>query len=77
MIPINLFQFLFWYVFISLFSFVLIMFRDDAPLLFKDIRHSFDDGFFYGISFILAYIFYAPLTLPYSINYFLEKWKKN
>ena len=74
MIALNFFQFIFWYVLTSLFSFVLIMFREDAPFLYKDIKDSFDDGFFYGVSFIMAYIFYAPMTLPYSINYFFKKW---
>ena len=67
----------FWWVIISLFSIVLIILRDDADLFFKDIRSSFRDGLFYGFSFIIAYLFYAPMTLPYSINYFLEKWKRN
>jgi len=68
---------LFWWVILSLFSIALIMLRDDSNLLYKDLRDSFNDGLFYGISFVVAYIFYSPLTLPYSINYFLEKWKSN
>lgn len=68
---------LFWWLILSLFAIALILLRDDANLLFKDLKDSFNDGIFYGLSFVLAYIFYSPLTLPYSINYFLEKWKSN
>lgn len=66
---------LFWWLVLSLFAIALILLRDDANLLYKDLKDSFNDGLFYGLSFIVAYIFYSPLTLPYSINYFLEKWK--
>jgi hypothetical protein len=67
----------FWWIVISLFSIALILLRDDADLFYKDIKTSFNDGLFYALTFVIAYIFYAPMTLPYSINYFLEKWKRN
>ena len=66
---------LFWWLVLSLFAIALILLRDDSNMFYKDLKESFSDGFFYGLSFIMAYIFYAPCTLPYSINYFLEKWK--
>jgi hypothetical protein len=68
---------LFWWIILSLLSIALILLRDDADLFYKDITSSLKDGYFYLLSFVIAYIFYAPMTLPYSINYFLEKWKKN
>lgn len=77
MMEIHFLTLLFWWLILSLFAIALILFRDDSNLLFKDLKDSFNDGIFYGLSFVLAYIFYSPLTLPYSINYFLEKWKSN
>jgi hypothetical protein len=71
----HFFTLLFWWIVLSCFAIVLILLRDDAHLLHKDLKHSFNDGLFYGLIFIVAYIFYAPLTLPYSIVYFIEKWK--
>jgi len=74
---IQFFTLVFWWMILGLLSVGLIMLRDDAYFLFKDVKDSFHDGIFYGISFIIAYIFYSPLTLPYSINYFIKKWKYN
>lgn len=60
---------------LSIIAIALILLRDDAQFLYKDLKDSFKDGLFYGLSFILAFIFYSPITLPYSINYFYKKWK--
>jgi hypothetical protein len=68
---------IYWWILVSTFAVILIMLRDDAAFFFKDLKDSFKDGLFYGIVFFLAYFFYSPITLPYSINYFLEKCKKN
>jgi hypothetical protein len=64
-----------WYIGLSIFAVSLILLRDDADLLYNDIKESFKDGLFYGCCFILAFVFYSPMTLPYSINYFIQKWK--
>lgn len=68
-------SFLFWYFILSVFAVALILLRDDAEFLYKDLKDSFKDGLFYGFCFILAFLFYSPMTLPYSINYFIKKWK--
>jgi hypothetical protein len=66
---------LFWWTILSIISIALIINRDDGHLLIKDIKQSFADGLLYGLVFIVALLFYAPLTLPYSINHYIEKWK--
>lgn len=66
---------LYGWLILSMFAIALILLRDDAQFFYKDLRDSFKDGLFYGLSFIVAFIFYSPMTLPYSINYFFKKWK--
>jgi hypothetical protein len=77
MIEIEFMTLVFWWIVLSLFSIGLILLRDDAHIFYNDIKCSVRDGFFQALTFVVAYIFYAPMTLPYSITYFLEKWKKN
>ena len=60
---------------LSVFSIALILLRNDAEVLIEETKQSFSSGIVYGLLFIVAFIFYAPMTLPYSINYFWERWK--
>lgn len=63
------------WIILSIWAISLILIRDDGDYILTDIELSFKEGFVYGLAHIIILLLYAPLTLPYSIKYFIDKWK--
>ncbi len=72
---IELITMVFLWILLGILAIALIFLRDDWELFINDIGESFNDAFIYGILHIVVFIFYAPLTIPFSIKYFIDKWK--
>lgn len=65
------------YGFLSILGIMLILCRSDGNSLLEEIDKAFYEGFGSGINTIAVYLFFAPFTIPYSIEHIIEKWKKN
>lgn len=70
-----LFGIVYCWVILSIWAIALILIRDDGDYIFTDIELSFKEGFAFGLAHIIILLLYAPMTLPYSIKYFIDKWK--
>jgi len=68
------FNFLYVWLLLAIIAVILIYFRKDKKQIFLDIQLILiKNNIFYGIFSIILLFFVFPLTIPYSISYFINK----